>query len=204
MLTLDAKQNLSKIVAEEEVKTSAELVTVVANSSPEKLVVDLNTALSVGTQVSIVMMVLQGLVWLKSPNLFTWAMMIILLVFCISSLVFLKYLAKTIKSKSAYTKAVEEYQNSVISKTRGATGVLLFVSAQEREMVILADQAIHSQVPSDTWDKIVKEGVKTIKKQNLESGIALALREIGKVCAGVSPVKPEDVNEISNEVIVRD
>lgn len=195
---------LSEAVASAEQKTSAEIVTIIAKSTETNLVRDFNLGMVVGFQGAIVLVLLQSLLWLQSPSIFSWVVMGVLLLFVFSTISFLKYMMGRVQKDAVLDRAKMEFQRSVISRTVGATGVLLFFSEKERQLVILADEAIDKKVEEKTWDKIVNKTLDVIKKEDLTQGVKYCIESVGEVCSQHCPIQPGDVNEISNEVEIKD
>jgi uncharacterized membrane protein len=99
--------------------------------------------------------------------------------------------------------AKKEFARMGIGKTRDKTGVLIYILLKERRFFILADAAINKKVKENTWH-IIKDGMQDLfKKGNFAQGILHGVEEVGKVLAEHFPVKPDDMNEISDRIIVR-
>jgi putative membrane protein len=101
-------------------------------------------------------------------------------------------------------RAMLEFYQSNIKKTKDATGILFFISVLERKAIVLADQAISEQLPKDLWAKIVDLMVSGMKQNDLALGVEKALRSSGEILKPLFPVKPGDVNELSNTLQIKD
>jgi len=98
--------------------------------------------------------------------------------------------------------ARKEFAELGMVNTRDRTGVLLFFLAETRQFYILADAGIDEKVPEGTWQLIADLMSEHFAKQNFREGIVSGVRAIGKVLAQHFPRKPDDANELSNQVRV--
>jgi uncharacterized membrane protein len=98
--------------------------------------------------------------------------------------------------------AKREFARLGIGKTRDKTGILIYMILKERQFYILTDSAINDKVTENTWHKI-KDGMQEFFiKGMFAKGIIHGVEETGKVLAEHFPVKPDDTNEIPDEVII--
>jgi putative membrane protein len=101
-------------------------------------------------------------------------------------------------------RAMLEFYQSSIQRTRGATGVLVFVSLFERRAVVLADKAINDQVPRDTWDVVCTNLVAGSRAGKLGPAIAEAVRACGEIMTPRFPIATDDTNELKNQLIIKE
>ena len=106
------------------------------------------------------------------------------------------------RRKSVNELAKQEFARLGIGKTRDKTGVLIYILLEERQFYILADSAINNKVKENTWHKI-KDGMQEyFMKGMFAKGILHGVEETGKVLAEHFPVRPDDINEIPDRVII--
>ncbi|MBI4429329.1 MAG: TPM domain-containing protein [Ignavibacteriales bacterium] len=112
---------------------------------------------------------------------------------------------KTRKEHDATVEALArwEFEHLGMSNTRDRTGVLLFFLLETRQFYILADEGINSKVQDGTWQLIADIMSDHFSKQNFREGITQAVQAIGKALAEHFPKKPDDTNELTNQVHVR-
>jgi len=104
------------------------------------------------------------------------------------------------KKKTLRQLAEHEFYRLGIAKTRDSTGILFFLVLEDRQFYILADKGINERVPQDTWDKIKKEMQGRFLKGEFCNGILFGIEEAGKILGTHFPIKPNDINELSNRV----
>ena len=106
------------------------------------------------------------------------------------------------KRRSVGELAKHEFARLGIGKTRDKTGVLIYILLEERQFYILADSAINNKVKENTWHKI-KDGMQDFfMKGMFAKGILHGVEETGKVLAEHFPVRPDDINEIPDRVVI--
>jgi uncharacterized membrane protein len=106
----------------------------------------------------------------------------------------------TEKKLSLKSLAEKEFIKAEIAKTKDATGILIFLVLTSKEFYILADKNINEKVEQNAWDVIAKSMGEHFVEGNFCKGILNGLEQAGKILATHFPIKPDDVNELSNEV----
>ncbi len=96
--------------------------------------------------------------------------------------------------------AEKEFLRLGINKTRDATSVLIFILLQERLFYILADEGINSVVPVNTWEIIKEEMQRLFERGEFSKGIIHGVNRVGEILIEKFPLKPDDVNELSDRV----
>jgi len=97
-------------------------------------------------------------------------------------------------------RAIREFFRQGMDKTRERTGVLLFFVLKKHRFEIVADQGIHHQVADGTWEQIARRLETAIRDEGLTNGICGGVRQIGEVLAQHAPRRPDDRDELGNEV----
>lgn len=97
-------------------------------------------------------------------------------------------------------RARETFQSLNVRGTKSATGVLIYVSLYEHQVVVLGDTAISEKFSQDDWDHIrdaILSGFKSGKAcAGLEKGISLC----GETLAKHFPIESDDTNELHNSL----
>jgi len=101
-------------------------------------------------------------------------------------------------------RAEIEFYESGIKKTRGSTGVLIFVSLMEQRAVVLADKAINDKVPQDTWREVCDLLIQGMKKKNVGLALGAAILKCGEILTPAFPIQPDDTNELKNQLIIKE
>lgn len=104
---------------------------------------------------------------------------------------------------SVLNRAQLEFHETGIPLTEGRTGVLIFVSLQERRAVILGDESISRKLDEKTWIGIVDGLLRHMKSRDLRGGFIEAIQKVGALLEREFPIKPGDTNELPNTLIVK-
>lgn len=86
-----------------------------------------------------------------------------------------------------------------ITPTRGLTGVLIFVSVEERQAAIVADKGIASKVSPDYWHAPHALIVKSMEQDKHAEGIIAAIEMITVELARYFPRQSDDINELPDK-----
>ena len=105
------------------------------------------------------------------------------------------------KNRRVRRRALELFRVAAEHKTKGRTGVLLYLSLAERRAEIVADHAIHSKVEADVWGEAMAALVDAVKAGKPGEGMAQAVEKIGQVLAAHLPPTHDNPNEIPDRLI---
>ena len=106
------------------------------------------------------------------------------------------------KRARAHATAVEQFLARGLHTTEARTGVLVFVSLAERYAEVIADAGIAGKVGQEVWDRAVAGLIGEIRAGRLAEGLIAAVGEAGAVLAAHFPIRPDDRNELANDVIL--
>lgn len=98
-------------------------------------------------------------------------------------------------------RALSLFAERGVHRTRDRTGMLLLVSELERRVVILGDTGIHERVGDEGWSAHVEHIVSAIRAGDAATGIVQVIERLGRVHAELVPRRPDDVNELPDDVI---
>ncbi len=107
-----------------------------------------------------------------------------------------------LKGAKVHRRAQAAFIENRVHRTRDATGVLILVSMFERRVEILADEGIHARVGVEGWKAHVRRIIEGMKAGKPVDGIVQTIGLIGAELKTEVPIKPDDENELSNEVVV--
>ena len=107
-----------------------------------------------------------------------------------------------IRQRRVRARAIDLFRVSVESRTRGKTGVLLYLSLAERRAEIVADATIHTKVSADRWGEAMAALIGHVGKGRPGEGMAAAVERIGAVLAEHLPRSPDDTDELPDRLIL--
>lgn len=112
------------------------------------------------------------------------------------------------RSRGERTLSIEElarreFAHLGMANTRERNGVLLFLLLDTRELHIFADEHIHSKVDPAIWQEVVDAMIAKFKQSQFTEGVLGAIQTVGGILTRHYPRKPDDVNELPNDVVIR-
>ncbi|MFA6498491.1 MAG: hypothetical protein WC256_04345 [Desulfurivibrionaceae bacterium] len=98
-------------------------------------------------------------------------------------------------------RALRAFYQKKLHTTRDNTGVLFFISLLERKVWILADSGIYQKISQETLMAHASDIATGIKQGQACNALCREIEAVGVILARHFPIKPDDTNELSNEVI---
>jgi putative membrane protein len=105
------------------------------------------------------------------------------------------------KTRRVRRRAVELFRAGTEKRTKGRTGILLYMSLLEHRAEIVADEAIHSRVEPEVWGEAMAALVDGVKEGRPGEGMASAVGRIGEVLAKCLPPTLDNPNELPDRLI---
>jgi putative membrane protein len=103
--------------------------------------------------------------------------------------------------KSTRSKAENAFLEEEVFATRHRTGIMIFISFFEREVIVMADRGISKVVDQKEWDKIVHTITSGIVKGKMVDGIVAAINRCGEILLEKGfDITPDDVNELRDDL----
>ena len=78
-------------------------------------------------------------------------------------------------------RAENAFLEEEVFNTRHRTGIMIFISFFEREVIVMADTGISKVVEQKDWDKIVSILTENIRKDKIVEGLEIALKRCGEI-----------------------
>ncbi len=219
-LTADQHKIVSDAVSEAELNTSGEILTVLADRSDGYSdIIQLYCAAIAFTAMSAFaafpqpfMDIWDGFVggWGHEWSIGELASMTIglgLLAYLASSLIFLSdpirflLIPNPTKTTRVHEQAVKHFKVGAERRTRGKTGVLIYLSMREHRAEIVADDSIAEKVSAEVWGEAMADMLVEIKAGKIAEGMAIGVRDVGFVLAEHFPRDEDDENELPDRLI---
>ena len=86
-------------------------------------------------------------------------------------------------------------------RTRGRTGVLIYLSLLERRAEIVADSAIHDRVDEGVWGEAMAALLTDVRRGCPADGMIAAIGLVGAVLAEHFPRERNDINELPDRLV---
>ena len=98
-------------------------------------------------------------------------------------------------------RAENAFLEEEVFNTRHRTGIMIFISFFEHEVMVMADRGISKVVEQREWDKMVRDIILNIKQDKVVEGIEAAIKRCGEILLEKGFLKTEDdVNELRDDL----
>lgn len=113
----------------------------------------------------------------------------------------MRLVPRAVLARRAHMNAVGQFLSRNIHITKARTGVLLFVSVDERYAEVVADDAINAHVPQPEWDRIVAMLIDGARHGRYADGFMEAVAATGSLLQEHFPKSADDRNELDDHVV---
>jgi putative membrane protein len=98
-------------------------------------------------------------------------------------------------------KAESSFLQEEVFNTRQRTGIMIFISFFEHEVIVMADTGISKVVDQKVWDTIVKGLIDKIRRGKVVDGLEAAIKSCGDILLEKEfLIAPDDVNELKDDL----
>jgi putative membrane protein len=114
----------------------------------------------------------------------------------------LRLVPRFVRRARAREAAAREFVARGLTRTRGRTGVLIYVAQAERYAEVLADIGIADQVDGRVWRQTIEDLVSALRDGGAAEGLATAVSRVGGILAEHAPPTRDGADELPNKVIL--
>jgi uncharacterized membrane protein len=100
--------------------------------------------------------------------------------------------------------AFRKFTRLKMETTEQRNGVLIFVSPTDHKAAIWGDSGIHDATQKDFWDEVLKEMLSFFREGRIADGICRGVEKVGELIRAQYPVLENDINELSDDVILEE
>ena len=100
--------------------------------------------------------------------------------------------------------ALKKFHSLKMNMTQLRNAVLIFVCPSQRKAAIVGDEGIHRQAAPHFWDEALYEMMSHFRHGDIVSGICNGVAAVGGLIKEKYPHAENDINELSNEIIMED
>lgn len=200
-LTDESKRHLAEAVQAVEAVSSAEVVVAVRPQSGSYLHADLLAGVAAALTTLLVLLFSSwtfALVWFVIDPVLAG-----ILVTALSSR--WPALRRILTLPAARRRRVEVFARSTflekgVHKTRGRTGILLYVSVLEREAEVVVDSGVEPLLTTESWQHAVGGIRQSVRLGEDATAVARQVRELAGLLGTALVRAADDVDELGNEV----
>lgn len=112
-------------------------------------------------------------------------------------------LSQVYMDQTTRRRAENAFLEEEVFNTRQRTGIMIFISFFEHEVIVMADKGISKVVEQKQWDLIVADLVAHIRGGNIIGGLEAAIKQCGDLLLEKGFKKTDDdINELSDDLRV--
>ena len=196
------KQQIAATIGKVEQKTSGEVVAMVVESSDTYPEASLLAGLTIGGLAALLVtdLFLADSLGYFVPLLACGAIGVASLAKITPRLLRLFIPTSRLNTKVA-ERALCAFYEKKLHTTRDNTGVLFFISLLERKIWILADSGIYQKISQDALMAHANDIAVGIKQGQACNALCRQIEAVGVILAHHFPIKADDTNELSNQVL---
>jgi putative membrane protein len=110
-------------------------------------------------------------------------------------------LSQSYMDQSTRKRAESAFLQEEVFNTRLRTGIMIFISFFEHEVIVMADKGISKDVEQKEWDAVVRTIIENVKKDKVTDGIEKAILRCGEILLEKGfVISPDDVNELKDDL----
>lgn len=200
--------DIESAIQKAEEHTNGEIVPVIVRRSSAVGHVPLTLTLLITLLIVILEIPYSEWLWVK-PWVWLWPVLIVVIYYVSTLLAQSKFIQKVFvpekdEVNQVHRRAHLEYYLNRINRTKGGTGILIFVSVMEKKAVILADEGIAKKLPATTWDDVLEEMRSHLHDGRWAHGYQKAIERCGDLLKEHFPMQGSLENELTNHLIIKD
>jgi len=104
--------------------------------------------------------------------------------------------------EDALRRAVKVFERLGMHRTAERHGVLIYVSVADHKLAVIGDAGIHERVGEVYWRELVDSVRDHLRQQRSRDGLIHAVEHVGETLGRHFPRRPDDVNELPDDVSV--
>jgi len=205
-------QRIKNAVKQAEDSISGEIVPVIVERSGHYSLANYRSSLIAASLTFLMMIVLDRYIITDAANTLYYDPLFIFIVVILGGLIgaalpnFIPVLKRVLVSQRHFDYATRQraenaFLEEEVFNTRYRTGIMLFISFFEHEVIVMADRGISKVVDQKQWDKIVSEMVNQIRAGKIVDGLEGAIKRCGEILLEKGFKKTEDdVNELGDDL----
>jgi putative membrane protein len=110
-------------------------------------------------------------------------------------------LSQSYMDQATRKRAQAAFLEEEVFNTRQRTGIMIFISFFEHEVIVMADKGISKVVEQKEWDAIVRTIIEHVKNGKVTDGIVSAISRCGQLLLEKGfVITHDDVNELKDDL----
>jgi len=201
-------ERIKNAVKEAESKISGEIVPVFVEKSSHYTIANYRAALIGAAAVFFLIIIFDRYV----PNLAVYDPVLIFTLVMLGGFIgalkshYINFVKRLMLSQSYMDQATRKraenaFLQEEVFNTRQRTGIMIFISFFEHEVIVMADKGISEVVDQKEWDSMVRKIIDNVKQGKIVDGIEAAILRCGEILLEKGfVISPDDVNELKDDL----
>lgn len=207
-------QRIKTAVTKAEQKISGEIVPVIVEQSSDYTIANYKASIIMAALTFLMMILLDRYILDEATNTLFYDPAFIFVVVVLGGVIgaalphFFDGIKRMLVSRSyldlmTRQSAENAFLEEEVFNTKQRTGIMIFISFFEHEVIVMADQGINKVVEQKQWDQIVQEIVQRIRNGEIVEALENGIQKCGDVLLEKGFLKTDDdTNELHNELRV--
>ncbi len=111
------------------------------------------------------------------------------------------YVQRGFLEEDPVVAAQRNFHELGMQKTRERNAVLIFVAPRAQKFAVIGDEAVHQKCGAEFWQKLVDSMREHFQKENFTEALVKAIDEAGHLLARHFVRKPDDRDELPDQII---
>ncbi|RAW03134.1 TPM domain-containing protein [Pseudochryseolinea flava] len=205
-------QRIKSAVKNAEDKISGEIVPVIVDRSGIYSVANYKSSLMFAALTFVIMIILDRYVIVDAVNTLFYDPVFVFIMVVLGGLLgsvipnFISGYKRLLISQAQFDVATRQraetaFLQEEVFNTRHRTGIMIFISFFEHEVIVMSDRGISKVVEQKQWDKIVADLIVSIRDGKMVDGIEHAVKRCGDLLLEKGFHKTDDdVNELRDDL----
>ena len=203
LFSAQEQERIRQAVAEAERHTSGEIATMAVDESDPYPEGEVLGAVLVAGLISLLIAVA-----IEHITIWTYIPLVIVLFFPLRAMfrllpaAKLPFVGRRRIEAAVRSAAVRSFFERGLHRTRHETGILIYISLLEHKVWILGDRGINQKIPPHFWEEHVQALAAGMKEGRAADALCKVIEDCGNELAVHFPYRRDDVNELSDHLIV--
>jgi len=102
----------------------------------------------------------------------------------------------------ALRRAIKVFERLGMHRTAEHNGVLIYISVSDHKLAVIGDAGIHERVGETYWRGLVDAVRDQLRQHRSRDGLIHAVEQVGETLGRHFPRRPDDVNELPDDVSI--
>lgn len=113
------------------------------------------------------------------------------------------HLEPRLPASDPLTRSRQVFTELGMHRTRERNAVLIYLAIADHHLAVLGDEGIHACVGDGYWDRLRDLMVERLRAGRTREALVEAVTEVGRTLRTHFPRRPDDTNELSDQVSTR-